>query len=121
QAIKAGEGSAFVAGGVESMTRAPFVMLKSATPWNRELPPMADTTVGWRFTNPRLRSDWTIALGLTAEKVASHYGISRADQDAFAVESQRRAAAALARGVFRDEIVPVSIAQPKGEPVVVAE
>jgi 3-oxoadipyl-CoA thiolase len=121
QAIKAGEGDAFVAGGVESMTRAPFVMLKSATPWNRELPAMADTTVGWRFTNPRLSADWTIALGLTAEKVAAHYGISRTDQDAFAAKSQQRAAAAMAAGVFSDEIVPVSVPQPKGDPLVVAE
>jgi 3-oxoadipyl-CoA thiolase len=121
QAIKAGEGDAFVAGGVESMTRAPFVMLKTAAPWSREIPAMADTTVGWRFTNPRLSADWTIALGLTAEKVAAQYGISRADQDAFAAESQRRTAAANAAGAFRDEIVPVSVPRSKGEPLVVAD
>src|SRR6188508_1282096 len=64
QAIKAGEGEVFIAGGVESMTRAPYVMLKSATGWNREVPPMSDTTVGWRFTNPRMQKDWTISLGM---------------------------------------------------------
>ena len=121
QAIKAGEGDAFVAGGVESMTRAPFAMLKSGTPWSREVPAMADTTVGWRFTNPRLPSEWTIALGLTAEKVAADYRISRADQDAFAAESQRRAAAAIAAGAFRDEIVPVSVPRAKGDPLDVCE
>src|SRR6059058_3522498 len=68
QAIKAGEGDAFVAGGVESMTRAPYVMLKSSTPWNREMPPFADSTLGWRFVNPRMKSEWTISLGMTAEK-----------------------------------------------------
>src|SRR5678815_5323887 len=92
QAIKAGEGEVFVAGGVESMTRAPYVMLKSASGWNREGPAIADTTVGWRFTNPRMQKDWTISLGMTAEKVARAYGITRDAQDAFAAESQKRAA-----------------------------
>src|SRR5690349_12747980 len=91
QAIKAGEGDAFIAGGVESMTRAPYVMLKSGAPWNREVPPMADTTVGWRFTNPKMPKEWTISLGMTAEKVAKQYGITRQEQDAFGAESQRRA------------------------------
>jgi acetyl-CoA acetyltransferase family protein len=95
QAIKAGEGDAFIAGGVESMTRAPYVMLKSGVPWNREVPGMADTTVGWRFTNPRMPKDWTISLGMTAEKVAQQYGITREEQDAFAAESQQRAARAI--------------------------
>src|SRR5688500_14927940 len=93
QAIKAGEGDAFVAGGVESMTRAPYVMLKSGTGWNREVPPMADTTVGWRFVNLKMKKDWTISLGMTAEKVAKEYGITREAQDQFAAESQKRAAA----------------------------
>jgi 3-oxoadipyl-CoA thiolase len=119
QAIKAGEGDVFVAGGVESMTRAPYVMLKSATGWNREVPPMADTTVGWRFTNPRMQKEWTISLGMTAEKVAREYGITREAQDAFAAESQKRAAAAMKDGVFADEIVPVTIPQRKGAAVVV--
>src|SRR4029077_19918691 len=84
QALKAGEGDAFIAGGVESMTRAPYVMLKSGTPWNREIPSVADSTLGWRFVNPRMKADWTIPLGMTAEKVARQYGITREDQDAFA-------------------------------------
>jgi len=109
QAIRAGEGDCFVAGGVESMTRAPYVLLKSGTGWNRTPPPMADTTVGWRFVNPRLGAEWTISLGETAEKVARQYGITRAEQDAFAVESQRRAQAAIAAGHFQNEIVPVSV------------
>ncbi|MBK9693428.1 MAG: acetyl-CoA C-acyltransferase [Gemmatimonadetes bacterium] len=114
QAVRAGEGDVFIAGGVESMTRAPYVMLKSGSAWNRTPPPMADTTVGWRFTNPRMARDWTIALGETAERVAAQYGISRAEQDAFAVESQARAQAAIAGGIFADELVPVPLADGKG-------
>jgi 3-oxoadipyl-CoA thiolase len=109
QAIKAGEGELFVAGGVESMTRAPYVMLKSGEPWNRRPPEIADTTVGWRFTNPRFRSEWTISLGETAEVVARQFAISREDQDAFALESQRRATHAMADGAFASEIVPVPL------------
>ena len=119
QAIKAGEGEAFLAGGVESMTRAPYVMLKSAAPWNRDVPAMADTTVGWRFTNPRLKKEWTISLGMTAENVAKQWGITREAQDAFAAESQRRAGDAMKSGVFDQEIVPVEIPRKKGDPVVV--
>jgi acetyl-CoA C-acetyltransferase/3-oxo-5,6-didehydrosuberyl-CoA/3-oxoadipyl-CoA thiolase len=119
QAIKASEGDAFIAGGVESMTRAPFVQLKSGTPWSREVPPMADTTVGWRFTNPQMPKEWTISLGMTAEKVAREYGITREEQDAFAAESQRRAGCAIKEGVFKDEIVPVTIPRRKGDPIVV--
>ena len=119
QAIKAGEGDAFIAGGVESMTRAPYVQLKSGAPWNREVPPMADSTVGWRFTNPRMTKEWTIPLGMTAEKVAKQWGITREEQDAFGLESQRRAVAAIEQGVFDDEIVAVEIPQRKGNPVVV--
>ena len=107
QAIKAGEGDAFVAGGVENMTRAPYVMLKSGEPWNRQAPALADSTVGWRFTNPKMNAEWTISLGMTAEKVARQYGITREEQDAFALESQRRAACALREGMFTDEIVGV--------------
>ncbi len=109
QAIKAGEGAVFIAGGVENMTRAPYVMLKSGDPWSRKAPEVADTTVGWRFTNPRLRTDWTIPLGETAEVVAQRYRISRAEQDAFAVESQQRAERALKECVFTDEVVPVPL------------
>ena len=119
QALKAGEGEAFVAGGVESMTRAPYVMLKSGTPWNREIPAVADSTLGWRFVNPRMKADWTISLGMTAEKVAKQYGITREEQDAFSLESQRRAQAAIRDGVFRTEIVPVEIRQKRGDPVVI--
>ena len=109
QAIKAGEGETFIAGGVESMTRAPYVTLKSGEPWSRKAPETADTTVGWRFTNPRLKKDWTISLGETAELVAQQYKISRAEQDAFAVESQQRAERAQQDGVFTDELVLVPL------------
>jgi 3-oxoadipyl-CoA thiolase len=114
QAIRAGEGEIFVAGGVESMTRAPYVMLKSGSAWNRTPPPLADTTVGWRFTNPRMPADWTISLGETAERVARQFGIVRAEQDRFGVESQRRAQQALAGGVFAAELVPVPVPDGKG-------
>ena len=109
QAIKAGEGETFIAGGVENMTRAPYVTLKSGEPWSRKAPETADTTVGWRFINPLLKKEWTIALGETAEVVAQQYKISRAEQDAFAVESQRRASEALHNCVFSNEIVAVSL------------
>jgi acetyl-CoA C-acetyltransferase/3-oxo-5,6-didehydrosuberyl-CoA/3-oxoadipyl-CoA thiolase len=109
QAIKAGEGEVFIAGGVENMTRAPYVTLKSGEAWSRKAPETADTTVGWRFTNPRFKKEWTIALGETAEVVAGRYKITRAEQDAFAVESQRRAEAALKACVFTDELVPVPL------------
>ncbi len=109
QAIKAGEGDVFIAGGVESMTRAPYVMLKSGEPWNRRAPEIADSTIGWRFTNPKLKKEWTISLGETAEVVARQYGITRAEQDAFAVESQARAAKALEACDFTDELVPVPL------------
>jgi len=113
-ALRAGEGEVFIAGGVESMTRAPYVMLKSGAAWDRTPPPTADTTVGWRFINPKMPREWTISLGETAEKVAERYGITRTEQDAFAVESQRRAQAALAAGVFADELVPVPVPDGKG-------
>ncbi|HXE58200.1 MAG TPA: thiolase family protein [Gemmatimonadales bacterium] len=109
QAIRAGEGDVFVAGGVESMTRAPYVMLKSDSPWSRTPPPIADSTVGWRFVNPRMPAEWTISLGETAEKVARQYGIGRREQEEFACESQRRAQAALEACVFGDEVVPVQL------------
>ena len=109
QAIKAGEGEIFIAGGVENMTRAPYVMLKAGEPWSRRAPEVADTTLGWRFTNSRLKKEWTISLGETAEVVGERYKIGRAEQDAFAVESQRRAEQALKTCVFTDETVPVSL------------
>jgi 3-oxoadipyl-CoA thiolase len=106
-AIRAGEGDVFVAGGVESMTRAPQVMLKSSRAWDRTAPAIADTTVGWRFVNPAMPAEWTISLGETAERLAQAYGISRRQQEEFALESQRRALAAAAAGTFRDEIASV--------------
>jgi 3-oxoadipyl-CoA thiolase len=114
-AIRAGEGDLFLAGGVESMTRAPQVMLKSGKPWDRTPPAIADSTVGWRFINPRMPKEWTISLGETAEKVGTMYGIGRREQDAFALESQRRAGAAVANGMFDEEIVPVET--PNGQTI----
>jgi len=118
-AIRAGEGDVFVAGGVESMSRAPWVMLKPSTGFSRVPPPMADTTVGWRFTNPEMPERWTVSLGETAEIVAESHGITREEQDAYALESQRRAGLALDENRFADEIVPVSVPQRKGDPIVV--
>src|ERR671928_1018587 len=109
QAVRAGEGDCFIAGGVESMSRAPWVMLKPEEGFPRAAPPLADTTVGWRFLNPRFPAQWTISLGETAEEVARRYGISREEQDAFACESQRRTACAMSDGRFADEIVPVRV------------
>ncbi len=105
-AIAWGEADAIVAGGVESMSRAPFVTTKGEKPFDRN-PETFDTTLGWRMTNPALPAAWTISLGATAEIVASRYGITRAQQDAFACESQRRCAAAIARDAFDDELVAV--------------
>lgn len=118
QAIRAGEGDLLLAGGVESMTRAPYVTLKSGKPWDRTAPPTADTTVGWRFVNPRMPAEWTISLGETAERVAQQYGIGRAEQDAFAVESQRRAQEAIAHGVFDGETVPIEVPAPGGRKII---
>jgi 3-oxoadipyl-CoA thiolase len=114
-AIRANEGDLFLAGGVESMTRAPQVMLKSGKPWDRSPPVIADSTVGWRFINPRMPKEWTISLGETAEKVGKMYGVSRREQDEFALESQRRAAAALAENVFAAEIAPVELPGQSGQ------
>ena len=108
-AIRAGDGDAFIAGGVESMTRAPWVMMKPDRGWPRAAPQVADSTLGWRFTNSRLPLEWTISMGQTAEVVARRYGITRADQDAFALESQHRAARAIAECRFGDELVPVPL------------
>ena len=108
-AIRAGEGNLFVAGGVESMTRAPQVMLKSSRPWDRSPPVVADSTVGWRFVNPRMPEAWTISLGETAERVAQRYGISRQEQDEFALGSQRKAETAVSASMFADELAPVQV------------
>ncbi len=108
QAIAWGDGDVMIAGGVESMTRAPFVQLKAEKPYERP-PQMWDTTIGWRMINPRMKELYPpISLGETAEKVAEQYGITRAEQDAFALASQQRTKAALDRGSFDDEIVPVA-------------
>ncbi len=119
-AIRAGEGDAFIAGGVESMSRAPFVMLKPERGYARGAPEVADTVLGWRFANPQLPDEWTIGLGQTAEVVAREFGVTRDEQDVFAAESQRRASAAIEGGRFDAEIVPVEIPRRRGEPVVVA-
>ncbi|NHZ63120.1 3-oxoadipyl-CoA thiolase [Massilia genomosp. 1] len=116
RAIKAGEANLIIAGGVESMTRAPFVMGKADSAFSRAAK-IEDTTMGWRFINPLMKAKYGIdSMPETAENVAREFGISRADQDAFALRSQQRWAAAHAAGVFRDEIVPVSLPQKKGEP-----
>jgi 3-oxoadipyl-CoA thiolase len=114
QAIAFGEGDAIVAGGVESMTRAPYVMPKSEAPFGRKQE-LFDTVLGWRMVNPKMPREWTISLGETAEKVAEIYGISREDQDAFAFESQMRAKRATARGLFEEEIAPVVIEAKTGQ------
>jgi 3-oxoadipyl-CoA thiolase len=118
-AVRAGEGEVFVAGGVESMSRAPWVMLKPTEGFPRGTPEMADSLLGWRFVNPRMPKEWTVSLGETAEIIADEFGISRADQDAFAHASQMRSAAATLAGHFAGEIAPVEIPQRKGAPLVV--
>ncbi len=119
QSIRCGEGDVFVAGGVESMSRAPWVTLKPERGFPRTDPDTEDTTVGWRFTNPEMPEEWTVGLGETAEVVADRYGVSREEQEAFAAESQRRAARALEEDRFQDEIVPVEAPGPDGETVTV--
>jgi 3-oxoadipyl-CoA thiolase len=115
QAVRAGEGDVFVAGGVESMSRAPWVMLKPERGWPRGAPETADTVLGWRFVNPSFPDYWTVGLGETAENVAESLGIDRDAQDRFALESQRRAAEAMETGRFRAEIVPVEIPGRRGQ------
>jgi 3-oxoadipyl-CoA thiolase len=119
-AIRAGEGTCFIAGGVESMSRAPWVTLKPEEGFPRGAPATADSTIGWRFTNPRFAAEWTISMGETAEEVATRYRISRDDQDAFALESQRRTARAVEEGRFDAEIVPVPVTDRRGRTVTVA-
>jgi 3-oxoadipyl-CoA thiolase len=121
QAIRAGEGDLFIAGGVESMTRAPFVLSKGAAPFARDVQ-LFDTSLGWRFVNPRLAAlHGTDSMGQTAEHVAERYGVSRTDQDAFAVRSQQRAAAARTAGRLAEEIAPVPVPQRTGDPVLVSD
>jgi 3-oxoadipyl-CoA thiolase len=118
-AIRAEEGDVFLAGGVESMSRAPFVMLKPEAAYARGTPAVADTVLGWRFVNARFPDLYTISLGETAEVVAEKYGVTREAQDAFAAESQIRACAARERGAFDAEIVPIEVRSRK-ESVLVA-
>jgi 3-oxoadipyl-CoA thiolase len=116
RAVKLGEGEVYVAGGVESMTRAPYVMSKGAKPFARDLE-FFDTSLGWRFVNPAMKAKYgTDSMGQTAENVAEQYGVTRHDQDAFALRSQQKAATARTMGRFASEIVAVEIAQKKGEP-----
>jgi len=120
RAIRAGEAHLMLAGGVESMSRAPFVMPKAESAFSRSTA-LYDTTIGWRFINPLMKAQYGVdAMPETAENVATDFDISRADQDAFALRSQQRAVAAQAAGLFDAEIVPVSIAQKKGAPVLVS-
>ena len=119
RAIKAGEADLIVAGGVESMTRAPFVMPKAEGPFSRANA-VHDTTIGWRFVNKKLKAEFGIdSMPETAENVAEEFQVSREDQDRFAAESQSRAAAAQANGRLAAEIVPVTIPQRKGDPIIV--
>ena len=120
RSIKAGEAELIIAGGVESMTRAPFVMGKADGAFSRAAK-IEDTTLGWRFVNGKMKTQYGIdTMPETAENVAVEFGISRADQDALALRSQQRWAAANAAGVFDREIVPVAVPQKKGEPKMVS-
>ena len=121
RAIKAGEADLIIAGGVESMSRAPLVMGKAETAFGRAQK-LEDTTMGWRFINPKLKELYGVeTMPQTAENVAEQFNINRADQDQFALSSQQRTADAQARGFFEQEIIPVTIPQRKGEPVVIAQ
>lgn len=118
QAIAVGDADVVIAGGVESMSRAPLVTLKPESGYERGTRELVDTTIGWRFVNPVLDAKYpTISLGETAERVATQWSVSREEQDAFALESQRRAAAAASSGVHAEEIVPVKIPQRKGDAI----
>ena len=115
RAVKLGEGDLYVAGGVENMTRAPYVMSKASKPFARDIE-LFDTSLGWRFVNPRMKATYGVdSMGQTAENVAEQFGVSRDDQDRFALRSQQRATAARAAGRFQSEIVAVDIPQKKGE------
>lgn len=119
RAIVAGEGDIYVAGGVESMTRAPYVLSKSPTAFDRNAQ-LFDTSIGWRFPNPKMEALFPLeAMGETAENIYEQTHISRERQDAFALESQRRAVAAINAGCFKAEIVPVPVPQRKGDPIIV--
>lgn len=120
RAIKSGEADLLIAGGVESMSRAPFVMGKADSAFSREPNGLYDTTIGWRFVNPKMKSEYGVdSMPETAENVAEDFSISREDQDLFAWRSQQKAAQAITSGLFNNEIVPVTIPQRKGDPVVI--
>jgi acetyl-CoA acetyltransferase family protein len=115
--IALGEATVAIAGGVESMTRAPFSMPKADEAFGRTPPPIYDTTLGWRYPNPRMQARFElISMGETAENVAAKYSITREDQDAFALKSHQKAVAAWERGEFARELAPVEVPQPKGPP-----
>ena len=119
-AIAVGDGDVFVAGGVESMTRAPYVMAKPENAWDRGSRELQDTTLGWRFINPKLAEmHYPYSMGETAENVAERWNVSRERQDAFALESHRRSVAAIEAGRFADQIVPVEVQGRKGDVTVV--
>ena len=119
-AIAFDDGDVFVAGGVESMTRAPYVMAKAEGAWDRGAREVEDTTLGWRFLNPRLAElHYPYSMGETAENVVERWSVDRERQDAFALRSHQRAVAAIEAGRFDDQIVPVPVPQRKGEPVLV--
>ena len=119
-AIGAGDGEVFIAGGVESMTRAPYVMLKAEGPYDRGPRTVEDSTLGWRFVNPRMRDAYPpISLGETAERVADRWTVSRERQDAFSLESQRRASAAIDSGRFAGQLIPVEVPGKKGAVTIV--
>ncbi|CAN7386702.1 3-oxoadipyl-CoA thiolase [Caballeronia sp. LjRoot31] len=121
RAIKSGEAALMIAGGVESMSRAPFVQGKATTAFSRQAE-IFDTTIGWRFINPLMKKMYGVdSMPETAENVATDYKVSREDQDAFAVRSQQKASRAQKDGSLAQEIVPVSIAQKKGDPVLVSQ
>jgi 3-oxoadipyl-CoA thiolase len=120
-AIEVGDGDVFIGGGVESMTRAPYVMAKPDSAWDRGARELQDTTLGWRFINPKLAEHYyPYSMGETAENVAERWGVSRERQDAFALESHKRAVAAIEDGRFDGQLVPIEVPQRKGDPVVVA-
>ncbi|HEY0633729.1 MAG TPA: thiolase family protein [Thermoleophilaceae bacterium] len=120
RAVRCGDADLMLAGGVESMSRSPFVMLKPERSLPRGDMTLVDTTIGWRFVNPRMKDmHGTDSMGETAENVAERYGVSREDQDEFALESHQRAVAAAEAGRFDEEIVTVDAPQPKGPPVTI--
>jgi 3-oxoadipyl-CoA thiolase len=120
-AIAVGDGDVFIGGGVESMTRAPYVMAKPTGAWDRGPRELEDTTLGWRFVNPALAERYyPYSMGETAENVAERWSVDRERQDAFALASQQKAVAAIDAGRFDDQIVPITVPAKKGDPVVVA-